>query len=204
MALRAYWRQRQMQVRYAASHVQHMQKALEQMNVKLTEVVSDITGLTGMSIIDAILEGERDPVKLAELRDERCHHSEDQIALALEGTWRPEHLFELRQAHELYRFHHQQITECDQQVQAELAKFSNRAGEKTRTAKPRKRGAKSNDVRFEAKGPLFQASGRGPDIDRGDRRGNGPGDFGRNRRGRQSLSDRETLRELATAMSPAE
>jgi transposase len=159
LALRAYWRQRQMQVRYAASHVQHMQKALEQMNVKLTEVVSNITGVTGMSIIDAILDGERDPMKLAKLRDERCHHSEAQIALALEGTWRPEHLFELRQACELYRFHHRQISECDQQVQAELAKFANRAGEKTRTVKPRKRGRKSNDVRFEATGPLFQALG---------------------------------------------
>jgi transposase len=112
LALRAYWRQRQMQVRYAAYHVQHMQKAMEQMNVKLTQVVSDITGLTGMSIIGAILDGERDPIKLAKLRDERCHSSEDQIALALEGTWRPEHLFELRQAHELYQFHHRQITEC--------------------------------------------------------------------------------------------
>jgi transposase len=159
LALPAYWRQRQMQVRYAASHVQHMQKALEQMNVKLTEVVSDITGLTGMSIIDAILGGQRDPIKLAKLRDERCRHSEDQIALALHGTWRPEHLFELRQSRALYQFHHQQITECDQQVQAELAKFPNRAGEKTRTAKPRQRGRKRNDVRFEATGPLFQALG---------------------------------------------
>ncbi len=77
-----------MQVRYAASHVQHMQKAMEQMNVKLTEVVSDITGLTGMAIIGAILEGQRDPIQLARLRHERCHHSEEQIALALEGTWR--------------------------------------------------------------------------------------------------------------------
>ena len=148
-----------MQVRYAASHVQHMQKAMEQMNVKLAEVVNDITGLTGMSIIDAILEGERDPIKLARLRDERCHHSEDQIALALEGTWRPEHLFELRQARELYQFHQQQITECDQHVQAELAKFSNRAGAKTRTSKPRKCGRKKNNIRFDAKGPLFQALG---------------------------------------------
>jgi transposase len=159
LALRAYWRQRQMQVRYAASHVQHMQKALEQMNVKLTQVVSDITGLTGMSIIEAILEGERNPTELAKLRDERCHSSEEEIALALEGTWRPEHLFELRQAHALYQFHHQQITECDQQVQAELVKLPNRAGEKTRTAKQRQRGRKNNDVRFEATGPLFQALG---------------------------------------------
>ena len=101
LALRAYWRQRQMQVRYAASHAQHMQKAMEQMNVKLTEVVTRHHGLTGMSIINAILEGQRDPIKLAKLRDERCLHSEEEIALALEGTWRPEHLFELRQAHEL-------------------------------------------------------------------------------------------------------
>src|SRR5271166_3136412 len=159
LALRAYWRQRQMQVRYAASHVQHMQKAMEQMNVKLPEVVSDITGVTGMSIIGAILGGERDPVKLAQLRDERCQHSEEQIALALQGTWRPEHLFELRQAYELYQFHHRQSTECDQQVEAELANFPNRAGEKTHSVKPRKRGRKSNDVRFEATGPLFQALG---------------------------------------------
>jgi transposase len=159
LALRAYWRQRQMQVRYAASHVQHMQKALEQMNVKLAEVVADITGLTGMSIIDAILDGQRDPVELAKLRDERCHRSQDDIALALHGTWRPEHLFELRQARALYRFHHQQITECDQQVQTELANLPNRAGKKTRAAKPRKRGRKSNDVRFEAGAPLFRALG---------------------------------------------
>jgi transposase len=148
-----------MQVRYAASHVQHMQKAVEQMNVKLPEVVSDITGVTGMSIIGAILGGERDPVKLAQLRDERCQHSEEQIALALQGTWRPEHLFELRQAYELYQFHHRQISECDQQVEAELANFPNRAGEKTRTIRPRKHGRKSNDVRFEAAGPLFKALG---------------------------------------------
>jgi transposase len=159
LALRVYWRQRQMQVRYAASHVQHMQKAMEQMNVKLTEVVSDITGVTGMSIIEAILKGERDPIKLAKLRDGRCHSSEDEIALALEGIWRPEHLFELRQTYDLYQFHHRQITECDQQVETELARFANRAAGRTRTTKPRKRGRKSNDARFDAAGPLFQALG---------------------------------------------
>jgi len=159
LALRAYWRQRQMQVRYAASHVQHMQKAMEQMNIKLTEVVSSITGVTGMLIILAILNGERDPLKLARLRDRRCFSSEDQIALALQGTWRPEHLFELRQAYDLYQFHHRQITECDNQIQAELAKFPNRAGEKTWTAQPRRNGRKSNDLRFDATGILFQALG---------------------------------------------
>jgi transposase len=102
LALRAYHRQRQMQIRYAASHTQHMQKALEQMNVKLTGVVSDITGLTGRRIIEAILAGERDPRALATLRDPKCKNDRDTIARALEGTWRPEHLFELRQAFDLY------------------------------------------------------------------------------------------------------
>jgi transposase len=159
LALRAYWRQRQMQVRYAAYHVQHMQKALEQMNVKLTEVVSDITGLTGMLIIQAILDGERDPVTLAKFRDPRCHCSEDEIALALQGTWRPEHLFELKQAYDLYQFHHKQITECDHQVEAELSRLPDRAGDKTRPAKPRKTRRKKNNVRFDAEAPLFKALG---------------------------------------------
>jgi transposase len=86
LALRGYWRQRQMQVRYAASHVQHMQKALEQMNVKLTEVLADITGLTGRRIIEAILKGERDPGKRAALRDAKCKNDAATIARSLPGT----------------------------------------------------------------------------------------------------------------------
>ena len=103
IALRAHLRQRLMLVSYASSHIQHMQKAMEQMNVKLAEVVSEITGLTGMRIITVILEGERDPARLAALRDKRCKNDEAMIARALEGTWREEHLFELKQAYELYR-----------------------------------------------------------------------------------------------------
>jgi transposase len=159
MALRGYHRQRQMQIRYAASHVQHMQKALEQMNVKLTEVLADITGLTGRRIIAAILEGERDPRTLAALRNVQCHNDEEAIAKALEGTWRPEHLFALRQAYELYQFHHQQIAECDQMMEAELAKLPNRAGDKPFERKPRKGGRKQNTLGFEAGGPLFKALG---------------------------------------------
>jgi len=96
LALRGYWRQRQMQVRYAASHVQHIQKALEQMNVKLTEVAADIMGLTGTRIMEAILQGERDAKKLAGLRDPSCKKTTEEYAKALEGTWRPEHLFALQ------------------------------------------------------------------------------------------------------------
>src|SRR5262249_15024018 len=146
-------------IRYAASHTQHMQKALEQMNVKLTEVVSDITGLTGQRIIAAILAGERDRYRLAALRDPKCKNSTEAIAKALEGTWRPGHLFALRQAYDLYQFHHQQIAQCDQMIQAELAKLPSRAGDKPFTAKPRRCGRKANDLNFDACGPLFKALG---------------------------------------------
>ena len=159
MALRAYHRPRQMQIRYAASHTQHVQKALEQMNVKLTEVVSDIAGMTGRRIIAAILQGERDPQKLALLRDPKCQNSATTIAKALEGTWRAEHLFELRQAYDLYRFHHEQIAQCDAMIEAELRRLPNRAGEKTIAAKPRRCGRKPNDLNFDACGPLFKALG---------------------------------------------
>src|SRR5262249_19711350 len=159
MPLRGYHRQRQMQIRYAASHTQHLQKALEQMNVKLTEVVSDITGLTGQRIIAAILDGERDPRRLAALRDPKCKHGAATIAKALEGTWRPEHLFALRQAYDLYHFHHRQIAQCDAAIQAELAKLPDRAGDKPFTAKPRRCGRKPNDVSFDACGPLLKALG---------------------------------------------
>ncbi len=159
LALRAYHRQRQMQIRYAAGHTQHMQKALEQMNVKLTEVVSDITGLTGQRIIAAILEGERDPQARARLRDPKGKNGAAAIARALEGTWRPEHLFELRQAYDLYQFHHRQIAECDARIQAELARLPSRAGDRPFTAKPRRCGRKPNDLRFDAGEPLFRALG---------------------------------------------
>ena len=93
--LRSYLRQREMLIQYAAQHIQHMQKALHQMNVKLDKVLSDITGVTGMSILQAILAGERNPQVLAKLRDARCQHNQATIAQALQGNWRDEHLFAL-------------------------------------------------------------------------------------------------------------
>ena len=159
LALRGYHRQRQMLIRYAAGHVQHMQKALEQMNVKLAEVVSDITGATGQRIIAAILDGERDPRALAALRDPKCKSDAAEIARALEGTWRPEHLFALRQARELYQFLHRQIAACDALIRAELDKLPDRAGGRTVATRPRRCGRKPNDLSFDACGPLFQALG---------------------------------------------
>jgi transposase len=121
--LRAYVRQRMNLVRYAASHIQHMQKALAQMNLQLANVVSDITGATGMRIIRAILDGQRDPLVLAGLRDRRCKNSESTIARSLHGNFRPEHLFSLKQAVDLYEFYQGQIAECDRQILDQLAGF---------------------------------------------------------------------------------
>ncbi|TFG40707.1 MAG: IS110 family transposase [Syntrophobacterales bacterium] len=122
-ALRAYVRQRMNLVRYASSHIQHMQKALLQMNLQLSNVVSDISGVTGMRIIGAIIAGERNPKALARLRDPRCKRNESTIARSLHGNFRPEHLFSLKQAVELYEFYQSQIAECDREILAQLAGF---------------------------------------------------------------------------------
>jgi len=118
VALRGYVRQRKMLVQYAAAHVQHMHKALVQMNVLLQNVVSDVTGTTGMKIIRAILAGERDPKVLAQHRDYRCKASVETIEKSLIGNWRAEHLFALRQAVELNDFYHRQITDCDHMIES--------------------------------------------------------------------------------------
>jgi len=138
--LRSYLRHRAMLVAEGSHHVQHMQKALEQMNVKIAHVVSDITGVTGMAIIKAILNGERDPAKLAQLRDPRCKHSAATIARALAGHYRQEHLFALRQACELFEFYQHQITTCDQQIEACLQQFEDKTTDTPAShRKPKKR-----------------------------------------------------------------
>ena len=119
--LRALVRQRTNLVSSRSRQIQLMQKAMEQMNVKLTEVVSDITGVTGMSIIRAIVQGERKAKQLAQLRNPKCKKSEDEIAMALEGTYQFEHLFALRQALAAYDFYGQQMQECDQAIEAHFA-----------------------------------------------------------------------------------
>ncbi len=159
IALRAYLRQRRMLISYAATHIQHMQKALEQMNVKLTEVVCDITGLTGMRIITAILEGERDPAALAASRDPRRKSDQAAIARALEGTWREEHLFELSQAYELYRTYQVKVTECDRRIEQAVTGLPDRSAGAAPPERPRLRGRKPNDPRFEGTAAVFRAMG---------------------------------------------
>lgn len=118
--LRAYVRQRATLVRSASSYIQRMQKALSQMNLQLHNVVADITGATGMKIIKAILAGERNPKRLAAMRDKRCKNSQETIARSLHGNYRSEHLFNLQQALEFYEFYQQKIAECDQQILDQL------------------------------------------------------------------------------------
>lgn len=121
--LRAYARQRRSKVTDMATTIQHMQKAMEQMNIKLSSVLSDITGKSGWAIIKAILKGERNPSALAELADGRCHNSKETIAKALEGTWDVEHLLSLRQAVETYEFLQKQVAECDAEIQVFLDSY---------------------------------------------------------------------------------
>ena len=120
VTLRAYVRQRGTLVRYCASHIQHMQKALAQMNILIHQVVSDITGKTGLGIIHAILSGERDPHKLAALRDGRCKRSEAEIARALHGHYKPEHILQLKQAVKSYEFYQSEIVECEEAISQQL------------------------------------------------------------------------------------
>ncbi len=120
--LRSLLRHRDAVIRGAARHIQHMQKALHQMNVLLDKVISDITGVTGMAIIEKILEGEREPLTLAKLRNPHIKSSEEEIAKALDGDYRDEHIFVLRQAYTAYHFAQEQIAECDRAVERWLHK----------------------------------------------------------------------------------
>jgi transposase len=108
-------------VQIAAVHIQHIQKALDQMNLQLHHVISDITGTTGLRIIDAILCGERDPERLANLRDSRIKASNETISKALIGDYRPEHLFTLRQSLQAYRQYQDWIADCDREIEQQLS-----------------------------------------------------------------------------------
>jgi transposase len=121
VVLRSYLRQRADLIEHRAAHIQHMQKALQQMNLQLTQVLKDITGVTGMQIIRAIVAGERNPVTLAQFRDKRCKHSSDEIAKALTGNYRAEHLFALKQALSLYDAYTAQLQECDQELERQFS-----------------------------------------------------------------------------------
>ena len=121
VTLRAYLRHRAELVERRSPHILHMQKALVQMNLQLTQVLSDVTGLTGLRIIRAIVAGERDALKLAAFRDAACKSSKDEIAKALTGTWKAEYVFVLKQSLEAYDFFTQLVAACDAEVERQYA-----------------------------------------------------------------------------------
>jgi len=158
--LRAYMRHRQMLIEYAAAHVQHMQKAMTQMNLQLQHVLSDITGATGMRIIRAIVDGERDRNRLAAMRDVRTKANETTIAKALEGDYRAEHLFALKQSLELFDSYQKQIEACHQQIADHLRSLESKADpaaglKPARTTKKKRRNQPDFNIREEA----FRISG---------------------------------------------
>ena len=157
--LRSYLRQRAMLVEYAAQHIQHMQKALTQMNVKLHHVISDITGKTGMDIMEAIVGGQRDPQRLTQLRDPRIKADEATIAKSLQGHWREEHIFELTQALELYRVYQDKIAECDREIEAQLERFEDHSNGDPPAAKSGRRRSKGNAPRFDVWTHLYRMTG---------------------------------------------
>jgi transposase len=122
--LRTYWRLRAEHATGMATCIQRIQKALTQMNIQLANVISDLSGTTGQAIVRAILNGERDPDKLAELKDRRIQATNEEIAKSLQGNWRPELLFIVRQQLEMYEAYQRQIAECDLQLREHLASFT--------------------------------------------------------------------------------
>ncbi|UHD18348.1 IS110 family RNA-guided transposase [Thiocapsa bogorovii] len=158
-ALRAYLRQRERLLDYAASHIQHMQKALTQMNLQLHHVVSDITGKTGMRIIRAILDGTRDPQVLASYRDGRCKASVETIAQALEGNYRPEHLFALEQAVALYDAYQERVVACDRRIEAALAQLAPPEPPSEPLPAPRHKTRQPNALAFEVRQALHAVIG---------------------------------------------
>lgn len=162
LPIRAYQRQRKMLIEYAADHIRHMQKALDQMNLKLHVVLRDITGKTGMQIIESILQGERDPHVLAALRDRNCKNSEQTIAKALTGNYREEHLFALRQAHGLFRYYQSQIAECDGMTKKALEEFDRKAAPEkipTTSTKRKSKKRRKNQIHFDGQTLLAQTVG---------------------------------------------
>jgi hypothetical protein len=164
-AVRSLMRHRNDLVQMASQHVLHMQKSLTQMNVQFQHVINDITGLTGLAILDAILAGERDPAVLAKLRDPRVKANEETIRNSLEGNWRAEHILALKQRLSLYRSHRNLINECDQEIEKLVAAFEPRVDSEEkpmpadRKQKQRKRKNQSGSPDFNLRAEAYRLFG---------------------------------------------
>ena len=185
-AIRSLVRHRDMLIKYRSAHIQHMQKALTVMNVRLTNVLSDITGVTGMKIIRSIVAGERNPHVLASYRHGTCARSEEEIAKSLEGHYKREHLFALKQALELYDFYEQQLCDCDLELEALYQEFDLPDEPGTPPPGPRKSKRRKNQPHFDLAQSLYRMTG--VDLTRVD--------------GLDSLTVQDILSEIGTDMDP--
>lgn len=162
--LRSLNRHRDNLVRYRASHIQHMQKALHLMNIQLDNVISDVTGTTGMLIIRAIIAGQRHPLTLARFRNPHCKNSRELIAKSLEGNYREEHIFELRQAVELYDYYTTLIQQCDEKIEKVYAELPHKVNPDVKPLPQPKRKSKrlvpkKNAVPFDLRTALYRVAG---------------------------------------------
>jgi len=160
--VRSLTRYRESLIQMSAVHLQHMQKALDQMNLQLHHVISDLSGTTGMAILDAILAGERDPAKLAKLRDRRIQASEATIVKSLVGDYRREHLFTVRQSMVAYRHYQEQMVAIDVDVEIEqmLDEFSDGAGpDAPALPQPKDRRKPRHNLRFDLRAHLYRIFG---------------------------------------------
>jgi transposase len=159
-ALRAYMRIRDRHLEYAAAHMQHMQKALTHMNLQLHHVISDISGVTGLRIIRAIVAGERDPDVLAAMRDVRCRESVQTMRAAMVGNYQPEHVFALAQALALFDSYQERIADCDGQIERTLQLLNvDKVEPEAPLVKPRSRTKQTNSLNFDVRPLLYQLTG---------------------------------------------
>lgn len=160
--LRSYWRHRAELVESCSRQIHLMQKALEQMNIQLHKVITDITGVTGMRIIRSIIAGERNAVRLARMKHPLVKSSTDTIAKALTGEYRKEHLFALRQAVEIYDIYQGKIAECDRQIESYMQTFERKPDIKDVNLKHVKKGARKrrkNQPHFDLGTQLIEITG---------------------------------------------
>jgi len=185
-AIRSFVRHRDMLIKYRSAHIQHMQKALTVMNLRLTNVLSDITGVTGMKIIRSIVAGERNPEVLASYRHSNCAKSQAEIAKSLEGNYKREHLFALKQAVELYDFYDQQLRDCDAELEVLYQEFDLPDEPGTPPPDPRKTKRRKNQPHFDLSQSLYRMTG--VDLTAVD--------------GLEAMTVQDILSEIGTDMSP--
>jgi len=185
-AIRSLVRHRDMLIKYRSAHIQHMQKALTVMNLRLTNVLSDITGVTGMKIIRSIMAGERNPEVLASYRHSNCAKNQIEIAKSLEGNYKREHLFALKQALELYDFYDRQLRDCDAELEMLYQEFDLPDEPSTPPPDPRKRKRRKNQPHFDLAQSLYRMTG--VDLTQVD--------------GLEAMTVQDILSEIGTDMNP--